>query len=266
VSRLCALSLQLLTSVFVFLLVYRASAQTQLSYAPDQSWGVFAEYSPSSSHIILGSAREREFTAIGLAYTHVMLRRQHWDLNYLFEVRPLMWESDPVTTGYRLDLDLPGSGHQSITKYYRRPIPVLEVHPARQLLYKFSQNGQTYLGYKTTFYSRRWTYVGGMSPIGVKLNLLRQHRLQPTFQLTGGFAASARDVPMFHTSAGNLTFSFGSGLELFKRSGRALRLQYRIQHFSNADVGKDPGIDSQMIYAGYSWGQRLLSPFHHHSK
>ncbi len=238
-------------------------------YAPAHTWSVFGEYSPSSSRIILGDARERKFLAFGLAYTHNMHRAQHWDLNYLFEVRPLMWESDPVLTGYDYNIHLPpgpgGPGVQSSgVMYYPHKIPVLEVKPCCADI-TFTENGQTYYYDIRRLYGRRWTYVGGISPLGLKLNLLRHRRVQPTFQANGGFAASARDLPMFNTSAGNFTFSFGSGFEIFQRSGHSLRLQYRIQHFSNAHVGPDPGIDSQMLYVGYSWGQSSLRGlFHRH--
>jgi hypothetical protein len=39
------------------------------------------------------------------------------------------------------------------------------------------------------------------------------------------------------------------------RANRSMRFEYRIQHLSNADLGTDPGIDSQMIHVGYSWGR-----------
>jgi len=234
------------------------------AYAPAHSWSLFGEYSPSSSHIILGEAREREFITLGLAYTHNLLRTRHWDLNYLAEIRPLMAESDPVSTGYHIYINWPGQPVVDQTVHYVHEVPVLEKERSVNDT-TFYIGGLPYILSLTTFYGRRWTYVGGMSPLGLKLNLLRHCRVQPTFQATGGFAASARDIPMFKTSAGNFTFSFGAGFEIFRRNGRSLRLQYRIQHFSNGYVGSsDPGIDSQMLYAGYSWNGKLLRLFHRH--
>lgn len=228
-------------------------------YAPAHTWAVFGEYSPSSSHIILGAAREREFAALGLAYTHNMYRGQHWDLSYLFEVRPFMAESDPVMTGFAYNIDLPGANGSPAVRasgviHFSHELPVLEIGP-RVSDITFTYKGKKYYADYTQYYGRRWTYVGGMSPLGLKINFFPHSRLQPMLTANGGFAASLRDVPMFDTSAGNFTFSFGAGFDVFRRFGYPLRLEYRIQHFSNAYVGNDPGIDSQMIYVGYVWGQ-----------
>lgn len=228
----------------------------QNPYAPAHTWAVFGEYSPSSSHIILGQAREREFVALGVAYTRNMHRGRYWDLSYLFEVRPLMVESDPVLEEVISNYDLPAPyGSGSATYRYMPKLPVLEMTD-RELNDSFVENGQHYYVNSQLVYGRRWTYVGGMSPLGLKINFLPHWRLQPTLTANGGFAASLRDVPMFDTSAGNFTFSFGAGVDLFRRIGHPLRLEYRIQHFSNGFVGfNDPGIDSQMLYVGYAWGQ-----------
>jgi hypothetical protein len=252
--RSCVLALL----VLLFVAPGRSQAQSRLvnpptPFAPRHTWSVFGEYSPSSSHIILGEAREREFVTLGLAYTHNMHRARHWDLNYLLEVRPLMLESDPATTGNSVYIDWPGLPVIRRTTHYVHKRPVLEMHPSVSDR-TFYIDGLPFITDFTTYYARRWTWAGGLSPLGLKLNLLRHSRVQPTLEANGGIAASLRDIPMFHTSAMNFTFSFGAGFEIFQRNGRALRLQYRIQHFSNAGLGSDPGIDSQMIYAGYAWG------------
>jgi hypothetical protein len=71
-----------------------------------------------------------------------------------------------------------------------------------------------------------------------------------------GFSVSARDIPKFDSSAFNFTFSFGAGLDLFRTPTRAMRFEYRVQHLSNAYIGAtNPGIDSQMIHVGHSWGR-----------
>lgn len=232
----------------------RVHGKLRYPYAPAHTWAVFAEYSPSSSHIILGVAREREFAALGVAYTHNMYRGRHWDLSYLFEIRPLMAESDPVIEGISFRYQIPGYPNFEQTFRYPHKIPVLELGP-RETDSTIDVNGVIGKEEFLRLYGRRWTYVGAMSPLGLKVNLFPRSRLQPTLTANGGFAASARDIPMFDTSAGNFTFSFGGGVDLFRRVGHPIRLEYRIQHFSNAEVGQDPGIDSQMIYVGYVWGQ-----------
>lgn len=233
---------------------WAAHGALRYPYAPAHTWAVFGEYSPSSSHIILGDAREREFVALGVAYTHNMYRGRHWDMSYLFEARPLMVESDPVYEGLTIKFEIPGD--PLIQYYYPSPdkVPVLDIG-VRETEYAVLYYGVPAKEVMIRHYGRRWTYVGGMSPLGLKVNFFPHSRLQPILMANGGFAASPRDIPMFDTSAGNFTFSFGAGFDLFRRFGHPIRLEYRIQHFSNAHVGNDPGIDSQMIYVGYAWGR-----------
>jgi hypothetical protein len=224
-------------------------------YSARRTWSAFSEYSPTSSHIILGTAREREFATLGFAFTRRMREGHYWDLSYLGEIRPLMADSDPVETGLDYNIQIPSvNGVPGINAWghYRLPheCPLLARGPAVT-----NQQGVIDgLPYSVDYafhYGRRWTYVGGMSPLGLQANVFKRRRAQLLLMANGGFAAAPRDIPLFHTSAGNFTFEFGAGFELLPRRGRSLRLEYRIQHFSNAHVGFDPGIDSQMLHVGY---------------
>lgn len=226
-------------------------------YSARRTWALFSEYSPTSSHIILGVARQREFVTLGAAFTRRMREGRHWDLSYLGEIRPLMAESDPVMTGYSYNINLPaGNGvpavQESGSMQYARKLPVLEIGPKSEGI-SFTYMGQNYYFLIQNDYGRRWTYLGGMSPLGLQATLLKHRRLQGVLMANGGFAASARDLPLFDTSAGNFTFAFGGGVELVQGQGRSLRVEYRLQHFSNAHVGPDPGIDSQMLHFAYIW-------------
>ena len=219
-----------------------------------RTWSLFTEYSPGSSHIILGYTNQREFVTLGAAFTQRLFWNHIWALNYRAEIRPLMVESDPVLTGWYYNINQPefqGSG------YFRllQEMPVLST--ARRVVNDtFTYQGQMYYQDYVNTYGRRWTYVGGLSPAGLEAKFLPHSRIQPVLTLMTGFAVSPRDIPMFDSSAFNFTFSFGAGLDFFRRPTRAMRLEYRLQHLSNAYIGTtNPGIDSQMIQVGYSWGK-----------
>jgi Lipid A 3-O-deacylase (PagL) len=220
---------------------------------PRRTWSVFTEYSPNSSHIFLGEAGNRKFVTVGGSFTQRLYRGRNWNLAYLFEIRPLMAESDPVVTGF--SATLPGTEVPPLSYHYPHEYPVLSPGPATQTI-TFIEDGTTYTEVVTTDYGRRWTYVGGMSPIGFQANLRQHARLQPVLMLNGGFAVSPRDIPMFDSSAANFTFAFGAGFEWILASGHAIRVEYRIHHLSNADTGAiNPGIDSQTLHVDYVWGR-----------
>jgi len=228
-----------------------------------RSWSIFTEYSPGSSHIILGYSNQREFVTLGAGFTQRLFRNRVWSLNYRAEIRPLMVESDPVLTGQYYDINLPAVGGYpglQAAGYYRLPqeIPVLSTAVKSQN-YSFNYNGQNYYQNYTFTYGRRWTYAAGLSPAGLEAKFFPHSKIQPVLTLMTGFAVSPRDIPIFDSSAFNFTFSFGAGLELFRTANRSMRVEYRIQHLSNADLGAtNPGIDSQMIHVGYSWGRKGL--------
>ncbi len=59
-------------------------------------FGAFGEYSNDSSHILLGNAEQRKMLNLGLSYSRRILLRPFVDLQYIAEVRPILFESDPV--------------------------------------------------------------------------------------------------------------------------------------------------------------------------
>lgn len=226
-----------------------------------RTWSLFTEYSPGSSHIILGYSSQREFVALGGALTQRFFAGRYLNLAYRAEVRPLMVESDPVLTGWCYNINLPSvagyPGGLQESGYYRIPHETPVLSTGQKGYYNtFTYNGQTYYADYTLIYGRRWTYVGGLSPAGLQAKFLPRSRMRPVLTLMTGFAVSPRDIPMFDSSAFNFTFSFGAGFDFFQRPGREMRFEYRIQHLSNADLGwGNPGIDSQVIHVGYAWGR-----------
>jgi hypothetical protein len=218
-----------------------------------RSWSVFTEYSPNSSHIFLGDTNQREFITLGASFTQRLFRNRIWALDYRAEIRPLMVESDPAIN----QLTFHVTGQDDEVDNLPRKYPVLNpINPLLmyQIYVPYSATPLTVV--ETGRYTRRWTYVGGLSPAGLQARFLPHSRIQPVLTLMTGFTVSPRDIPTFDSSAFNFTFSFGAGIDFFRTSTRAVRLEYRLHHLSNAGTGAtNPGIDSQMIHLGYSWGR-----------
>ena len=113
----------------------------------------------------------------------------------------------------------------------------------------------------TTFYivhgevlrNRAGTVFGaGANPFGLQLNF-GHRKLQPFVNSSAGFLYFTRQVPAPASSQFNFTFNFGGGMQLFTRSRRSFTLGYKYHHLSNADTGIiNPGIDSNVIYVGFS--------------
>jgi Lipid A 3-O-deacylase (PagL) len=104
---------------------------------------------------------------------------------------------------------------------------------------------------------RETVYGGGVSPIGLKLNFRRVHRLQPFIASTAGFVASVRPVPVDIPGGTqfNFTFDFQTGVDWFNASrNRAWRFGYKYQHISNAYRHSfNPGVDVHVFFIGYSF-------------
>jgi len=89
----------LLSLVFFMLL---CMGGVTLAQSPQTTWtnkydlGVFGEYSPTSSHIVMGYARQRKLVGIGGSLAWRLINRHSFELAYLAEVRPLLMESDPT--------------------------------------------------------------------------------------------------------------------------------------------------------------------------
>jgi hypothetical protein len=242
-------------------------AQTETpfgAYSLRNGWSVFTEYSPDSTHIFLGISQDREFLSVGLAWHHRLLLNRVWELSWTPAVRPLMAESDPVRTAENYNVcvfpngntDQPCTPMSGFSRYIPRQ-PVLAPTP-QAVDESGSIGGQPYYTDYTYHYGRRWTWVPGLSPVGFQAAFFPRSRLQPLFEVSGGFAASLRDIPLFGTSAFNFTFSFGTGVRIFHTLNRATEIEFRVQHFSNGYLGtaNDPGIDSRMIRMSYVWGSQ----------
>jgi opacity protein-like surface antigen len=212
--------------------------------------GVFGEYSPTSSHILLGYARQRKLAGIGGSLAWRLINRHSFELAYLVEVRPLLMESDPTLVSI--------TGAQLGTIPFVPPLVVVD--PVNSVLITVIQpngNTQTYSG--TANYSRRWTYSGGASPIGLKLNGLTHRRIQPEVMSNVGFLIASRDIPVPDSSSFNFTFEFGAGVQWYRTPSQSIQAEVRYHHLSNRNLGtENPGVDSALWKVTYSFGRKHL--------
>ena len=110
----------------------------------------------------------------------------------------------------------------------------------------------------TTFVEgrREYVYGGGLNPLGLKMNFMRQDRLQPFIASTAGFIASVKPVPI-DVQGGtvfNFDFDFQGGVQYFNAAhDRAWMLGYKLAHISNANRHTlNPGMDANVFFIGYS--------------
>jgi hypothetical protein len=209
--------------------------------------GVFGEYSPTSSHMVMGYARKRELAGVGGSLAWRLLDRHSLELASLVEVRPLLMESDPTLV--------------SITNAQLGTIrfvpPWVVVNPVNPIVFAvFQTNGDHQEDLFTASYSRRWTYTGGASPVGFKLNGFTHRRIQPEIMGNGGFLISTRDIPVANSSSFNFTFQLGAGLQWYRTATQSIQAEIRFHHLSNGDLGtSNPGVDSALWKVTYVLGR-----------
>ena len=220
-------------------------ANNDLPFTRLNTWSAFGQYSPDSSHIILGFAEKRRLVTLGGEYSRRISLRKWEALYYVAQVRPMVLESDPLMVGIR------SLTTGQIVEHFKDPVRVVAIDHSL-----FPQEVGNHTVFFSRVYGKEWTYSAGLTPLGLKLNLAPHHRLQPVAMMAAGFLASARDVPVDNSSRFNFNFDFGLGVEWFYKPKRSLRFDYRIHHISNARIGAtNPGIDSGLMQITYSFGK-----------
>ncbi|MES2221421.1 MAG: acyloxyacyl hydrolase [Acidobacteriota bacterium] len=212
--------------------------------------GVFGEYSPTSSHIVLGYARKRELVGVGGSLAWRLINRHSFEFAYLIEIRPVVMESDPTLIRV--------SNPQFGTFTFVPPFVVLDpINPVNFSVGQPDGSSQKYP--YTATYSRRWTYAGGGSPVGLKMNGFTHRRLQPEVMGNGGFLIAPRDIPIVNSFSFNFTFEFGAGLQWYRTPSQSIQAEVRYHHFSNDDIGtENPGVDSVLWKLTYIFGRNHL--------
>lgn len=205
--------------VFLGLLVVAPAARCQIGedQRPKNEFGLWLGYSFDSPHVI-GTTSERQLGLLAFHFGRTLFDKGSISLQYTLDVMPLALVGQP-----------------KITKIiFTTPPPVTTFVPG----------------------SREYVYGGGINPIGLKMNFLRQRRLQPFLASTAGFIASVKPVPIDVPGGTqfNFDFDFQGGVQYFNHShDRAWMLGYKLHHISNANrQDLNPGMDSNVFFIGYS--------------
>ena len=154
------------------------SAQQADEFSRKNTWTVFAEYSNTSSPILMGSARQRKLADLGGAYTRRVVRFWGSDLSYQVEVRPVMFESDPVqiikeTTTLQVP-NAPVTTSETSTTAVVGPC-----RPSSSSISFPPSNG--FPGVTENFNDicgRQWTFAQAFSPLGFKYSMRTRHPVQ----------------------------------------------------------------------------------------
>ncbi len=234
-------------------------AQPPDTYSRKNTFTLFAEYSPTSSHILLGAARQRILADFGGAYTRRIVSFWGSDLGYRVELRPVLFESDPlsITTSTVTVTEPPPVGLFTDTET-TSAAPIGKCQPASgTIVYPpIGGNSQETITYTTTC-GRQWTFGQVFTPIGFKYSMRTHHPFQPYIIGTLGYMYTSRPVPVADAESFNFVFDFGAGLELFhsEHNKRSFSIEARYHHFSNRDTApSNPGADSIVYNLSYNFG------------
>jgi hypothetical protein len=238
--------------VVLHILGFTATAQIpdSANFGRKNTYSIFIEYANDSSHILLGTAPNRKLAALGVQYERRLVSNRALIWRYAAEFRPLILESDPTGAVTLTILSPPPTG-----VFAGGPQVAFQCNAG---LYNFSStvDGTLFAETELIKCGRRWTYAQGFSPAGTRFNLLPHRRLQPTASLFVGEMLSAKKIPLDTAGSFNFTFEFGVGLEYYQSQSRSIRLEYQIQHFSNADTAQEnPGVDNGLFKLTYNFGR-----------
>lgn len=240
-SRLALLAL-LCASV-----AFSQSSPARPYYSRLNTFGLFGEYSNNSSHIALGLAQNRKLLDFGASYSRRVFLNRYVDGQYMAELRPIMFESDPVFHETVAMTSPPPARTTSIDQ------TAAQVCRSSSASFSTVYQGVTYSETDTLTCRRQWTFGEGFSPLGFKANLLPRHRVQPVLTVLGGYMFATQPIPVADASSANFTFSVGAGFEWYRSATRSIRAEYRYHHLSNAGIADNPGIDSQLIQITYAF-------------
>lgn len=215
------------------------------------TFGVFFDYSNDSSHIVLGAAQGRRFTELGFQYERRLLTTRHLVWKYDAEVRPLIGESD-LTVIETVHLTSPPPGSTTVLPPIASPACR---GSSNSFSYTDSVSGATYAGVADIACGARWTYVEGVSPVGTRINLFPHRRWQPTGDVLTGLLLSAKRIPVDQAGSFNFMFQVGAGVEYYRNASQSIRLEYQLQHFSNAyTASANPGVDNGLFKVTCTFG------------
>jgi hypothetical protein len=215
-------------------------------YSRLNTFSSYTEYSNTSSHIEWGVSRKRKLISAGGSYArrfnapHWFNWTQHASVFYEIEASPFNFLQDPVAT------------YTNKNAPNEKPFVFIPDAACQPGITSTVFPGET----DVVTCATRWTYMGGASPVGFRVNLLPTHKVQPFIDSHLGFLVSKRDEPVANSSSFNFAFEFGAGLEVYQHNGQSVGVEYRLHHFSNAYLSSNnPGVDSQIVRVTYAFGK-----------
>jgi len=238
------------------LLVLVSAANAQIgeatTFGSKNTFSAFLDYSNDSSHLILGSAEGRKFTELGFQYERRLKFGKHLVWKYTAELRPLIAESDLTVLETVVQTSPPPTKTTVIP-----PIASVACRPSSgSFSFTNPNTGVLNAGTYDISCGRRWTYVQGLSPLGTRINLFPRKRWQPTGSILAGFLLSAKKIPIDTGGSFNFMFQVGAGVEYFRTSTQSMRLEYVLQHFSNAYTAEtNYGVDNGLVKLTYTFGK-----------
>ena len=236
-------------AVFMLLAGSSAVVAQQVATIPSNRFAVTVGYSNDSSHIIMGRADNRRFSYVGLQYERVSLSRGWGVVAYQAEWRPVVVNIDPEEYDVAT-VESPTLAPQTYS-YTSRP----GVCRAATVTYPVVTDIPTTVMYVTTC-GHTATFGQGLTPVGFRINMMPHRRWQPVASASAGILLSTRAIPVEQSGSFNFLFDFGVGVERVADNGRAWRLEYLIQHYSNKDTADvNPGVDNGVFKVSYVFGR-----------
>jgi len=220
-------------------------------YGARNTFGVMAEYSNDSSHIVLGTSENVKLGAVGVQYQRRLLATKYLVFSYAAEFRPVILESVPVSTATDVQTS------PVATTFTEGPLLTTRcVSGTYSYSYTFPEPPTTDAGTVDVKCGRQMNYAQGLSPAGFAVNFRPRHRLQPTFRTLEGYIFSTKPLPVASAGSFNFAFELGVGFEYFVAPKRSVRVEYQLQHYSNDyTASANPGVDSGIFKLTYSFGR-----------
>jgi hypothetical protein len=227
-----------LVSFFAGMICFTAWGQDSSGMGGVESLGFSSTYSPSSSHILIGTSEQRRIWSLGVEVTRRLALGEKYRIDYEGSLLPLFEETDPVVFGSTVTI----GGQTFITPQ----TPVRIIQAIRGPVGTLTENGVSAPVY--AILGRQDTYAWSLAPLGARISAFPRSRIQPGFALDLGFVVSNRDIPVDDSDQFNYMFSFGPGVQLYTSPKASWRVEYIFRHISNAHEGtQNPGIDQGVV-------------------
>jgi hypothetical protein len=226
------------------------------TYSPKIIYGLSTEGSWASPDIIAGLLAKQTVVAVSVDMDIALHQGRRARYSWEFEVLPLYMLGDLRFQQLTI-ITLPGQ------------TPTVQTYDA---LVAYPCSDSTYTGpnivvvngvatvsgtiTSTQTCTRKWTYGGGLSPLGQRWNFRTGRQLQPYALINAGFVLSTEAVPLSDATRFNFTAEGGAGVEVFHSPKGSVAFDIRYHHLSNGGRGvENPGVENWMFRLGYRLGR-----------